>query len=326
MTDTILATEAVAKTFGHGPAAVHAVAGADVAIRAGHSVGIAGESGSGKTTLLRLLLGLELPTAGRVLFQGADVASTSSERRREYRRSIQAVFQDPGASFNPRSRIWKTITEPAWMARRLSRRKRRELAPRLLESVNLPARFADCLPHELSGGERQRVAIARALSSSPDVVLLDEPVTSLDVSVRGSIINLLLDRADEVTYVIVSHDLTIIHHLAASLYVMFKGIVVEHGPTEEILANPLHPYTQVLVASIKDPLFQPPIDSDESAPITACPYIPRCPYAMDVCQELPALTGDGHAVRCRLYESSDVPVTVRSAGQDRPSPMPLSRS
>jgi oligopeptide/dipeptide ABC transporter ATP-binding protein len=168
--------------------------------------------------------------------------------------------------------------------------------------VNLPRRFADRHPHELSGGERQRVAIARALSSSPEVVVLDEPVTSLDVSVRGSIINLLLDRAEGVTYVIVSHDLTIIHHLAASLYVMFKGLVVEQGPTAEILANPLHPYTQVLVASISNPLYQPPIDSDDAAPTSACPYLPRCPHAMDVCHELPQLTGDEHAVRCRLYE------------------------
>jgi peptide/nickel transport system ATP-binding protein len=226
------------------------------------------------------------------------------------------VFQDPGASFDPRSRIWKIITEPAWMSRQLDKKQRKALARELLRSMDLPGDYAARRPHQLSGGERQRVAIARALSSGPEVIILDEPVTALDVSVRGSIINLLLDKREDVTYVVVSHDLTVIHHLADDLYVMFQGIVVEHGPTEEILEHPKHPYTQLLVASVADPLHVPPIDRDDVPPETACPYLHRCPEAMPVCISLPGPTGTTHVVRCHLYPepttASDVRVTVRN--------------
>jgi len=320
----ILATVDVAKNFATGGQTTRAVAGVDFELVPGRSAGIAGESGSGKTTLLRLLLGIERPTSGAVQFRGHDLASIDRAGRREYRRNVQAVFQDPGASFDPRSRIWRTITEPVWMASGLSRKQRKAAAADLLRSVDLPGRFATRHPHELSGGERQRVAIARALSSHPAVVVLDEPVTALDVSVRGSIINLLLDRAGAVTYVVVSHDLTVIHHLADDLLIMFKGIVVERGPTRDLLESPKHPYTQLLVSSVANPLYQPPIDRDDPAPIEACPYLHRCPEAMPVCSTLPGPTNvDGHTVRCHLYPDTEpppVPVSVRPPSNLEVSP------
>jgi oligopeptide/dipeptide ABC transporter ATP-binding protein len=307
----LLDTVDVAKNFVTSGQTTRAVAGVDFELAPGRSAGIAGESGSGKTTLLRLLLGIEKPTSGTVRFRGRDIASLDRAGRREYRRNVQAVFQDPGASFDPRARIWRTITEPVWMASGLSRRQRKSTAVDLLRSVDLPARFADRHPHELSGGERQRVAIARALSSHPAVVVLDEPVTALDVSVRGSIINLLLDRADAATYVVVSHDLTVIHHLADDLFIMFKGIVVERGPVGDLLESPKHPYTQLLVSSVANPLYQPPIDRDDPAPIAACPYLHRCPEAMPVCSTLPGPTAvDGHIVRCHLYPDTSPPASV----------------
>ncbi len=307
----VLKTVDVAKIFGTGSYTTRAVAGVDFELSPGRSAGIAGESGSGKTTLLRLLLGLEPPTAGTVRVPRHDIATLDRPGRREYRRNVQAVFQDPGASLDPRARIWQSITEPVWMASGLSRRQRKATAGDLLRSVDLPARFADRHPHELTGGERQRVAIARSLSSHPAVVVLDEPVTALDVSVRGSIINLLLDRADVATYIVVSHDLTVIHHLADDLFIMFQGIVVERGPTRDLLEAPQHPYTQLLVSSVANPLYQPPIDRDDAAPIEACPYLHRCPEAMPVCVTLPAPTiVDSHIVRCHLYTDAGAPASV----------------
>jgi peptide/nickel transport system ATP-binding protein len=305
----LLRTSGACKRYGAGRHAVDAVRDVDLVVRIGRPVGVAGESGSGKSTLLRLLLDLEAPTSGTVAFADRPLNKLDRAQRRRYRTEVQAVFQDPGSSFSPRAHMWKSITEPAWIARGLARPSRRQLAGQLLTGVELPGHFADRLPHQLSGGERQRVAIARALSSNPHVVLLDEPVTSLDVSVRGAIINLLADRADQVTYVVVSHDLTVIAHLTDELLVMYRGLVVERGPTAEVLANPRHPYTQVLVSSVGNPLFQPPIDNDTPAPRDACPYLHRCPHAMDVCLALPEprMTGE-QETRCHLYDANPVAV------------------
>ncbi|WP_219415336.1 ABC transporter ATP-binding protein [Pseudonocardia nigra] len=235
---------------------VRAVDGVHLAVTAGESVGIAGESGSGKSTLLRLLLCLEPPSAGTIRFDGSDVQQLRAAAYRRYRAQIQAVFQDPGGSMNPRHRVWRVITEPWWAGTGARSGRRRELAAELLTSVELPASYIDKFPHELSGGERQRVAIARALSPDPRLVLLDEPVTSLDISVRGHIINLLNDKARSagLTYVVVSHDLTAIFHLTERLFVMRHGLVVESGPTVDVIDNPLHPYTRTLVAAVDDPL------------------------------------------------------------------------
>lgn len=304
----VLECRGVTKVFGRGASAVTAVDDVSMSIEPGRAIGIAGESGSGKSTLLRMLLGLEAPSGGEIRFDGATRAA--SPRRRERTRfgsSVQAVFQDPGGSFNPRMPVWRAATEPAWATSGLSARDRRRTAGELLEQVGLPTSYLDRLPHQLSGGERQRLAIARALSCGPRVVLLDEPVTALDVSVRGAIINLLRARATDmgVTFGVVSHDLSVIWHLTDYLYVVYGGRIVEEGPTAQVLAAPAHPYTRVLAASAQDPLFAPPVDSDEPPRRDACPYLPRCEFAMPSCQAVPPLytQEQGRLVRCELYRS-----------------------
>lgn len=251
----VLEASAARKHFGRRNV-VRALDGVDVQIYAGRSVGIAGESGSGKSTLLKLLLSLAAPTMGEVRFYGSDVSHFDIRKMRKFRAGVQAVFQDPSSSFNPRHRIGSIITEPSWIAGGLGREERRALGESLLASVDVPTSFASRYPHELSGGQKQRVAIARALGCKPEVVLLDEPVTALDISIRGNIINLLSEKAelDRVTYAVVSHDLTAIYHLTDYLYVMRRGLVVEAGPTAEVVSAPLHRYTKRLVDAIGDPL------------------------------------------------------------------------
>jgi oligopeptide transport system ATP-binding protein len=302
----LLDTEGASRTYG----SLRAVDGVDVVIADGASVGIAGESGSGKSTLLRLLLRLERPSAGLVRFEGIDLWDCDQATQRRFRRSVQAVFQDPGSSFNPRMRMWRSVTEPAWVAGVRDRRAQRDLGAELLASVGLSAHHLDKYPHQLSGGERQRAAIARALSTGPRLVILDEPVTALDVSIRGSVLNLLAERArgSGATYVVVSHDLSAIYHLTDVLYIMYRGMVVERGATTDVIHAPQHPYTQMLVASVGDPLYAPEADdSDTPPPPGACPYIRRCPYAFDRCVELPALydLGGGRSVRCHLHDPAD---------------------
>jgi len=297
----ILSTDRAERVYGR----VRAVDDVDVEIHAGRSIGIAGESGSGKTTLLRLLLGLEVPSGGTVRFEGTDLATADADTKRRYRRSVQAVFQDPGGSFNPRMRVWRSVAEPTWSAERIGRRDQKDVALAALAGVGLGAADADKYPHQLSGGQRQRAAIARALCAHPKVVLLDEPVTSLDLSIRGSILNLLVERAQATgtTYVVVSHDLAAIYHLAEELYIMYRGRVVEHGPTVDVIAEPKHPYTRMLVASVGDPLYAPEVDDDSIPPPEACPYVNRCPHAFEPCSAMPPEleTGPDRWARCHLY-------------------------
>ena len=307
-TTPVLECRDLSKTFGSGAAAVTAVDDVSMTISPGRPIGIAGESGSGKSTLLRMLLGLERPTSGAVYFDGRTRPRTPGRQdRARFGSAVQAVFQDPGGSFNPRMPVWRAVTEPAWATTGLSGQARRRTAGDLLELVGLPTGYLPRLPHQLSGGERQRLAIARALSCGPRVVLLDEPVTSLDVSVRGAIINLLRARAADrgVTFAVVSHDLSVIWHLTEYLYVVYGGRIVEEGPTVDVLAAPAHPYTQVLAAAANDPLAAPSIDSDEPPRRDACPFLPRCPSAMDACQTVPPLypQPDDRLVRCELHRT-----------------------
>ena len=242
---------------------VRALDGVSVEVRKGRSVGLAGESGSGKSSLLRLLLALDRPSDGHLEFRGDRLDSLTGAGMRQFRSEVQTVFQDTTNCFNPRMRILESVTEPAAHLRGVKGAARRELASRLMESVGLDAELLTRYPHQLSGGQRQRVAIARALSSDPSVVLLDEPVTALDVSVRGSVLNLFRDRAaaEELTYVVISHDLMSIYYLTDYLYVMRRGKVVEEGSTVDVIHAPQHPYTQMLVRSIADPLYDPTTSS-----------------------------------------------------------------
>lgn len=273
----------------------------------GASVGIVGESGSGKTTLLRLLLNLEEPTKGTVLYRGAEMDSLTSSSRREFHSKVQAVFQDPRTSLNPRMPIWKSITEPATVARGLSKTAQMGLARRLIKSVDLPESYLTRRPTELSGGESQRIAIARAMSSEPDVIILDEPVTSLDASLRGLVLNLLREKATEqkANYIVVSHDITPIYFLTTYLYVLYQGRVVEEGPTVDVVNNPAHPYTKQLIAAVDHPLQDSGEEDLNTHSDAGCPFILRCPDAIVLCARVaprPTSAPSGvQKVRCHVY-------------------------
>jgi ABC-type oligopeptide transport system ATPase subunit len=248
--DVVLEAQRVTKTY-HAPGGgtVNALSDVDVAVHRGRTLGLIGESGSGKTTLTRLLLGLEAPTAGEVVFEGQRVADFGPEDLRRYRHAVAAVFQNPYSSLDPRMRIWQAITEQQAIEKIGTKQERRSRASDLMDLVGLNPQAVDRYPHQLSGGQRQRVAIARAISQDPEVIILDEPLSALDVSVSAQIVNLLLDLQERmgVTYVFVGHDLRLVRHLCHEVAVMYLGHIVESGPTTTLLDHSTHPYTTALV-------------------------------------------------------------------------------
>jgi peptide/nickel transport system ATP-binding protein len=276
----------------------------------GTSVGIVGESGSGKTTLLRVLAGLQRTQQGSVRFQGGPLELRQRAQAKRFRESVQLVFQDPTSSLDPRRRIWELVSEPAWALLGMSRSERRALTEGLLIRLGLPSDYADRRPHQLSGGERQRVALARALSTQPQAILLDEPVASLDASRRGQVINLINDvtRKRDIALVVVSHDLIPIALMTDFVIAMYHGRIVESGPTQEVIRRPSHPYTQLLVESVRDPLRGDGLDENIREEVTgSCPYAGRCPeYRKPACDTAPilkALPGGSHRVACHVREA-----------------------
>ncbi|HQY99229.1 MAG TPA: ABC transporter ATP-binding protein [Propionicimonas sp.] len=255
MTEPVFRAEALTRTYRNGGAEVMALDAVDLAVERGQRLGIVGESGSGKSTLVRLLAGLDRPTAGRVWFEGTEITSLPERRLGFLRAAVQMVFQDPRSSLNPRMKVGDIITEPL-----RSRLVRRELADadhrarlaEVLAEVDLPSDSGDRYPHEFSGGQRQRIAIARALAPRPEVLIADEPVSALDVSVRAQVLNLLTDlvRSRGLTLIVVSHDLLVVRHLCDRLAVMRSGRIVEAGATEAVYAEPQSDYTRALLAAI----------------------------------------------------------------------------
>jgi ABC-type oligopeptide transport system ATPase subunit len=242
--------------FGGSRGVVRAVDGISFEIDAGRTLGVVGESGCGKTTTAKLVLGLETPTGGGIRFEGQELDALDPSARRHYRKSVQAVFQDPYASLNPRMRVGAIIAEPLVTNEALPTTEVRARVSRLLDLVALPARSADLFPHEFSGGQRQRIAIARALALSPKLVVLDEPVSALDVSIRAQILNLLRDLQDQLqlSYLFIAHDLAAVAHMSHTIVVMYLGKIVESGEADRVARAPKHPYTQALFSAALPPV------------------------------------------------------------------------
>jgi len=308
--------------FGAASPIVRAVDGVSFKIEAGRTLGIVGESGCGKSTLAKLVLGLETPTRGSIGFEGRELASLDRAERRHYRSSVQAVLQNPYSSLNPRQRVKSIIGEPlvvnGWK-RRADVDKR---VLELLDLVGLPRGAAELFPHEFSGGQRQRIAIARALAIGPKVVVLDEPVSALDVSIRAQILNLLSDLQQElgIAYLFIAHDLAAVAHMSHKIAVMYLGRIIEHGDADAVARSPSHPYSQALFAAARP--FDPDNPQEEvliqgevasaAYPPPGCHFHPRCPYAMQVClEQYPPLGPYGvRLVACHLRNPVPVPPIV----------------
>jgi oligopeptide/dipeptide ABC transporter ATP-binding protein len=299
--------------LGFGTGLVRAVDSISFTIEAATTLGLVGESGCGKTTTSRLILGLERPTAGSIRFEGKDVTALGRDDSRRYRRSVQAVFQDPYASLDPRMRVGAIVAEPLVINTDLDAAARRRQVAELLDLVGLPERSATLYPHEFSGGQRQRIAIARALALAPKLVVLDEPVSALDVSIRAQILNLLRDLQQRlgVSYLFIAHDLAAVAHMSHTIAVMYLGKIVEWGDAEAVALAPQHPYTKALFAAalpidLDTPREDVTLAGEVPSPLdppAGCRFHPRCPFAMDRCAiEEPALrTQAGRLVACHLY-------------------------
>jgi peptide/nickel transport system ATP-binding protein len=295
-----------------GRGTVHAVRGVSFDIAAGTTLGLVGESGSGKSTTGRLVTRLLEPTSGSVVFAGTDLLALRGNALREARSGFQTIFQDPYGSLDPRHDVGAAIVEPLTAHGAGTRAQRRERVAELLELVGLTPEFADRLPHQLSGGQRQRVAIARALSVRPRLVVCDEPVSSLDVSIQAQVINLLMDLQDRfgLAYLFVSHDLAVVRHMSDEIAVMYLGRVVERGSADEVYHRPRHPYTRALLASMPGQRRADAAPAQGEIPSAAhipagCAFASRCPFVQARCRaEEPVLRAgaDGHLVACHLTD------------------------
>jgi oligopeptide/dipeptide ABC transporter ATP-binding protein len=313
MTETLLEAHDLVKhfavrgtAFSRGGEVVHAVDGVSLEVKSGETLGVVGESGCGKSTLGRLLVRLHEPTGGTVRFRGRDITTLSRRQLRPFRREMQMIFQDPYASLNPRKRVGQILEDPFQIHDRLTRAELRRRVTELLEIVGLSPDHVNRYPHEFSGGQRQRIGVARALALNPKLIVADEPVSALDVSIQAQVINLLddLQHDFDLTYVFIAHDLGVVHHVSDRIAVMYLGVVVEVGPSDELFLRPVHPYTEALLSAI------PAIEGEDAgrrerivlegevpspvAPPAGCRFHPRCRYATDICRvERPPLADHG---------------------------------
>lgn len=297
-------------TVGH----VKAVDGVDFTLMQGETLGVVGESGCGKSTMGRSILRLLEPTAGKILFEGKDVAKYSKSTMRAMRREMQLVFQDPYASLNPRYSVQRTLMEPLQIHNIGTSSSQLERVRSLLDRVGLDPDYAKRYPHEFSGGQRQRIGIARALTVNPKLIILDEPVAALDVSVQSQVLNLLEDLQEDfnLTYIFIAHDLSVVRHISDRILVMYLGHMAESAESDDLFAEPLHPYTQALLSAV--PIPDPDIKRERiilegdlpspANPPTGCPFHTRCPMAMDICKRETPVWKEikpNHQVACHLY-------------------------
>ncbi len=318
MTELLRVTE-LTKQFDsrQGKASIRAVDGVSLTLRNGETLGIVGESGCGKSTLGRTILRLIEPTSGEIEFDGEDLLSLGAAALRAKRRDMQMIFQDPFASLDPRLKVGAIVAEPLVIHRVGGRSGQRQATVDLLKTVGLEPNAADLYPHEFSGGQRQRIGIARALALRPRLIIADEPVSALDVSIQSQILNLLVELRQDfgLSYIFISHDLAVVEHVSDTVAVMYLGRIVETAATEDLFARPSHPYTEALISAVpqSDPalrgnriVLKDEMPNPEKPP-PGCPFHPRCPKAMDICGSTAPHEADigpegrPHLVRCHLF-------------------------
>ncbi len=292
---------------------LRAVDGVTFAVEKGESVGLVGESGCGKSTLGKAILGLAPVTSGSVRFDGAEMAGLSERALAPFRRRMQMIFQDPFGSLNPRHQVGDILAAPLTVHGVGDKAGRRARVTRMIEAVGLPADAAGRYPHEFSGGQRQRIGIARALILQPELVICDEPVSALDLSIQAQILNLMVRLKGEfgLSYLFISHDLSVVRFFADRVLVMYLGRIVESAPVETLWRRPLHPYTRALIEAVPDPARRrhaAPLSGDLPSPQdvpAGCRFNPRCPFATERCRReepLPRMLAEGHAVACHHAE------------------------
>lgn len=306
----ILEVQNLKKYFKTPRGMLHAVDDVSFKIEEGKTVGVVGESGCGKSTLGRTLIHLLESTDGRIIFHGEDITHADKKKLRQIRENMQIIFQDPFSSLNPRMTAVDTVSEPLQLAGKYNKQEINERTEQILSTVGLDVRFFNSYPHELDGGRRQRIGIARALALNPEFVVCDEPVSALDVSIQAQILNLMQDLQEErnLTYVFITHDLSVVRHISDEICVMYLGQMVEKSPAKELFLNPLHPYTKALLSAIPIPNIHVKrqrilLKGEVTSPIEpkpGCRFAARCPYATQACQEPQKLTeiSTNHYVSC----------------------------
>ena len=316
MSDTILEVKHLKKYFNTPKGTLHAVDDVSFTLERGKTLGIVGESGCGKSTTGRAILRLIEPTAGEVIFNGEDITKKNKEQMRLLRREMQLIFQDPYASLDPRKTVSEIIGEPLKLQKLIpDAKKRAERVHELMEVVGLADRLINTYPHELDGGRRQRIGIARALAMEPKLIICDEPVSALDVSIQAQILNLMQELQEQrgLTYIFITHDLSVVNHFANDIAVMYLGQLIEKAPSVTLFDNPVHPYTKALLSAIPVPSLRKKrqrvmLKGEISSPINpkpGCRFAVRCPYATDRCRtEEPKLVEieKDHFVACHLTE------------------------
>ncbi len=306
----LIETRGLKKYFPTPKGMLHAVDDVNITIEEGHTLGVVGESGCGKSTLGRTLIHLHESTDGQIFFDGKDVTHLKGKELRALREQVQMIFQDPYSSLDPRKTVKDTISEPLIISKRFTKQQIEEETDRIMQLVGIDERLKNAYPHELDGGRRQRVGIGRALALNPKFIVCDEPVSALDVSIQAQVLNLLmkLQREQKLTYMFVTHDMSVVKHISDEICVMYLGQVVELCPTKELFKNPLHPYTQALLAAIPSTDIHNPkkkeiLSGELTSPINpepGCRFYARCKYASEACRQKQHLEElyPGHFVSC----------------------------